>query len=68
MSGTRETANEINDKLIVEIVERNKGRACFELFGIIPNGCTGTIKRTFLYKGKKYLVTLRDITDDKKEN
>ncbi len=61
MSGTTDN-NGINHKLLTEIVERNKGRACFELFGILPEKQAGSVERTFLYKGRKFLVILRDIT------
>ena len=65
MSGTKESNNEINDKHITEIVERNKSRACFELFGVLPKKQAGMVKRTFLYKGRTFLVTLKDVTDGK---
>lgn len=65
MSGTSNSINDINSKMITEIVEKNKSNACFELFNILPKKQTGTVKRTFLYKGRKFLVTLQDITNVK---
>ncbi len=61
MSGTIDSNS--SNKIITEIVEKNKEKACFELFGILPKKQTGTVKRTFLYKNRKFLVTLQDITD-----
>ena len=63
MSGTIDSHNEANRKLLTEIVERNKGRAIFELFGFLPEKQVGIVSRTFLYKGKKFLVILRDAKD-----
>ncbi len=62
MSGTVDDVNEVSHKLLTEIVERNKGRACFELFGRLPEKGAGSVKRTFLYKDRKYLVVLTDTT------
>lgn len=63
MSGTIDDINQANHRLIIEISEKNKGSACFELFGVLPEKQAGKVKRTFLYKGRKFLVALTDITD-----
>ena len=60
MSGTIDSNS---SEMITEIVEKNKEKACFELFGMFPKKQTGTVKRTFLYKNRKFLITLQDITD-----
>ncbi len=66
MSGTsRSNGSGINSSMIVEISEVNKSRACSELFGTLPKKQGGTVRRTFLYKGRRFLVTLKDITDGK---
>jgi hypothetical protein len=61
--GIDDINNETSHKLLTEIVERNKGRACFELFGVLPDKFVGTVKRTFLYKSRKFLVVLKDMTN-----
>lgn len=65
MSGGIDDNSNGNRKLLNEIVERNKGRACFELFGFLPEKQVGIVSRTFSYKGRKFLVILRDATNGK---
>lgn len=64
MSGTINGLSEVNSKMITEIVEKNKQEACFELFDRPLRRQVGTIQRTFLYKGRRFLVTLKDVTDE----